>query len=162
MNAIDMLKLDHRLVEELFEAIEEADDADEREELFGELADALAVHAALEENIFYPACNSEETEDTLLEALQEHLQAKRLLADLLDMDPMNEVFMAKIEVLKEAIRHHVEEEEGEVMPAAQRLLGEDMLMALGNEMIVKRVELEMKGEPRMQIPSETEEAPALE
>src|SRR5512146_156734 len=162
MNAIDMLKQDHRLVEELFEAIEEADDATEREELFGELADALAVHAALEENIFYPACNSEETEDTLLEALQEHLQAKRLLADLLDMDPMNEVFMAKSSVLKEAIQHHVDEEEGEVMPAAQRLLGEDMLMALGNEMIVKRVELEMKGEPRLQIPSEIEEAPALE
>lgn len=162
MNAIDMLKQDHRLVEELFQAIEETDDASEREELFVELADALAVHAALEENIFYPACNSEETEDTLLEALQEHLQAKRLLADLLDMDPMNEVFMAKISVLKEAIRHHVEEEEGEVMPAARRLLGDDMLMALGNEMIVKRVELEMKGEPRMQIPSETEEAPALE
>ena len=162
MNAIDMLKQDHRLAEELFEAIEEADDASEREELFGELADALAVHAALEENIFYPACKSEETEETLLEALQEHLQAKRLLADLLDMDPMNEVFMAKISVLKQAIRRHVEEEEGEVMPQAQRLLGDDMLMALANEMMVRRVELEMNGEPRMQIPSETEEAPALE
>jgi len=65
-------------------------------------------------------------------------------------------------VLKEAIEHHVEEEESEVMPQARELLGDDMLMALGNEMIVKRVELEMKGQPRMQIPSETEEAPALE
>ena len=54
MNAIDMLKQDHRLVEELFEAIEDSQDATEREELFIELADALAVHAALEENIFYP------------------------------------------------------------------------------------------------------------
>ena len=162
MNAIDMLEQDHRLVEELFEAIEAADDAGEREELFGELADALALHAALEENIFYPACKSEDTEETLLEALQEHLQAKRLLADLLEMDPMNEVFMAKISVLKEEIRHHVAEEEGEVMPAARRLLGDDMLMALGNEMIVKRVELELQGEPRRQIPAETEEAPALE
>ena len=162
MNAIEMLQQDHRLVEELFEAIEEADDASEREELFVELADALALHADLEENIFYPACKSEDTEDTLLEALQEHLQAKRLLADLLDMDPMNEVFMAKISVLKEAIRHHVEEEEGELMPAARRLLGDDMLMALGNEMIVRRVELELKGEPRRQIPSQIEEAPALE
>jgi len=162
MNAIDMLKQDHRLVEELFEAIEESRDASEREELFIELADALAVHAALEENIFYPACKSEDSEDSLLEALQEHLQAKRLLADLLDMDAMNEVFMAKIKVLKEAIKHHVAEEENEIMPEARDLLGDDMLMALGNEMIVKRVELEMKGEPRLQIPSETEEAPALE
>jgi len=162
MNAIDMLKQDHRLVEELFAAIEESQDATEREELFIELADALAVHAALEENIFYPACKTEDSEDTLLEALQEHLQAKRLLADLLDMDPMNEVFMAKIKVLKEAIKHHVEEEEEEIMPEARDLLGDDMLLALGNEMIVKRVELEMKGEPRLQIPSETEEAPALE
>jgi hemerythrin superfamily protein len=162
MNAIDMLEQDHRMVEELFEAIEDAQDASEREQLFIELADALAVHSALEENIFYPACKSEDTEEELLESLQEHLQAKRLLADLLDMDPMDEVFMAKIAVLKEAILHHVEEEEGELMPEARRLLGEDMLLAIGNEMIIKRVELEMKGEPRMQIPSETEEAPALE
>ena len=48
------------------------------------------------------------------------------------------------------------------MPEARRLLGDDLLMAIGNEMIVKRVELEMKGEPRLQIPSETEEAPALD
>ena len=162
MNAIDMLVQDHRMVEELFDAIEGTQDATEREELFIELADALAVHSSLEEEIFYPACNSEDSEAALLEALQEHLQAKRLLADLLDMDPMNEVFMAKIKVLKEAIEHHVEEEESEVMPQARELLGDDMLMALGNEMIVKRVELEMKGQPRMQIPSETEEAPALE
>lgn len=162
MNAIDMLKQDHRMVEDLFEAIEESRDAGEREQLFTELADALAVHATLEEKIFYPACKSEDSEDVLLEALQEHLQAKRLLADLLDMDPMDEVFMAKIKVLKEAIEHHVEEEEQEVMPKARRLLGEDMLMAIGNQMIVMRVELEAKGEPRMQIPSETAEAPALE
>lgn len=162
MNAIDMLEADHRMVEELFDAIEAAQDVDEREQLFVELADALAVHAAIEENIFYPACNSEDTGDTLLEALEEHLQAKRLLADLLELDPMDDVFMAKIKVLKEAIRHHVEEEEDELMPRARRLLGEDMLMALGNEMIVKRVELEMKGDPRMEIPSQTAEAPALE
>ena len=162
MHAIDMLKQDHRMVEELFEAIEETDDATEREELFTELADALAVHAAMEENVFYPACKTEDTEERLLESLEEHLAAKRLLADLLDIDPMNEVFMAKIKVLKEVIRHHVEEEENEIMPQARELLGDDMLMALGNEMIVKRVELELKGEPRLQIPSETAEAPPLE
>ncbi len=162
MNAIDMLKQDHRVVEELFAEIEDAEDADVREQLFTELADALAVHAAIEEQIFYQACKTEDTEDALLEALQEHLQAKRLLADLLEMDPADDVFMAKIAVLKEAIEHHVKEEENEVMPQARRLLGEDMLMAIGNQMIIKRVEIESAGEPRMQIPAETEEAPALE
>ncbi|HEY1587720.1 MAG TPA: hemerythrin domain-containing protein [Polyangia bacterium] len=162
MNAIDMLKQDHRMVEQLFDEIEATNDATEREELFIELADALAVHSAIEENIFYPACKNEDTEETLLEALEEHLAAKRLLADLLDMDPMDEVFMAKINVLKESILRHVEEEEEEILPEARRLLGDDMLMALGNEMIVKRVELEMKGDPRMQIPSETGEAPRLD
>lgn len=162
MNAIEILQLDHRMVERLFEEIEEARDASLREELFIELADALAVHAAIEENIFYPACKDEDTEETLLEALEEHLAAKRLLADLLEMDPIDEVFMAKIAVLKESIRRHVAGEENEIMPAARRLLGDDMLMALGNEMIVKRVELEMKGEPRLQIPAETAEAPPLE
>ena len=120
------------------------------------------MHAAIEENIFYPACKDEDTEETLLEALEEHLAAKRLLADLLEMDPMDEVFMAKINVLKESILRHVEEEEAEILPEARRLLGDDMLMALGNEMIVKRVELEMKGDPRMQIPLETAEAPPLD
>lgn len=162
MNAIDMLMQEHRLVEELFEAIEATHDAGAREQMFTELADVLAVHSMLEENVFYPACKSEDTEGTLLEALQEHLQAKRLLADLLDMDPMDEVFMAKISVLKAAVLHHVDQEEREILPQARRLLGEDMLMAIGNEMIVRRVELEMKGEPRLQIPSQTEEAPALE
>jgi hemerythrin superfamily protein len=162
MNAIDMLKQDHRMVEELFDAIDQANAATEREQLFTELADALAVHAAIEENIFYPACKTEDSEETLLQALEEHLAAKRLLADLLEMDPMDEVFMAKISVLKETILRHVEEEEEEILPEARRLLGDDMLMALGNEMIVKRVELEMNGEPRMQIPSETAEAPPLE
>ncbi len=162
MNAIDMLQQDHRLVEELFGAIEDSRDAREREELFDELADALAVHADLEEHIFYPACRSEDTEAALLAALQEHLQAKRLLADLLDMDPMDEVFMAKMKVLKESILAHVRQEEGEIMPQARRLLGDDMLMALGNEMIVRRVELEMEGEPRLEIPSQVDEAPTLE
>ena len=162
MNAIDMLVQDHRMVEELFDAIEGTQDATEREELFIELADALAVHSSLEEEIFYPACNSEDSEAALLEALQEHLQAKRLLADLLDMDPMNEVFMAKIKVLRAAIEQHIDVEEGELMPDARELLGDDMLLALGNEMIVRRVELEMKGEPRRRIPAETTEAPALE
>jgi hemerythrin superfamily protein len=162
MNAIEMLVQDHRVVEELFDAIEATPDASEREELFIELADQLAVHTSLEESVFYPACKNEDTEDMLLRALQEHLQAKRLLADLLDMDPMNEVFMAKIRVLRAAIEQHMAEEEGEIMPDAMDLLGEDMLMALGNEMMVRRVELEMKGKPRLQIPSETTEAPALE
>jgi hemerythrin superfamily protein len=162
MDAIDMLIQDHRMVEELFDAIEETQDATEREELFVELADALAVHASLEEDIFYPACKSEDSEALLLTALQEHLQAKRLLADLLDMDPMNEVFMAKIKVLRTAIEQHMAAEEGELMPDARDLLGEDMLLALGNEMIVRRVELEMRGEPRLRIPAETTEAPALE
>ncbi|HEX9100953.1 MAG TPA: hemerythrin domain-containing protein, partial [Polyangia bacterium] len=101
MNAIDMLEEDHRMVEELFEAIEATRDLGERAELFGELADALAVHAALEEDIFYPACRSEDTEEALLESLEEHLQAKRLLADLLELEPSDAVFMAKISVLKD-------------------------------------------------------------
>ena len=162
MNAIDMLEQDHRLIEELFDAIEATPDASEREDLFVELADALAVHASLEEGIFYPACKSEDTEDVLLRSLQEHLQAKRLIADLLDMDPMNEVFMAKIKVLRAAVEQHMAAEEGELLPDARELLGDDMLMALGNEMIVRRVELEMEGEPRRRIPSETAEAPALD
>ncbi len=160
MHAIDMLEQDHRIVEELFDEIEDAADARVREQLFAELADALAVHMALEEQNFYPACRTDATEDTLLESLQEHLQAKRLLADLIDMDASDEGFMAKIDVLEEEIRAHIREEERVLFPLAKRLLGDEMLLAIGNTMIVRRVELESEGEACLQIAEETEEAPA--
>ena len=116
MDAITLLKQQHREVEELFEQFEKAcesdQDEDVRMELFTRIADNLAAHCAIEEKIFYPSVYVDDTQDKLREAVEEHLSAKRVIADLLDMSPMDAQFKAKMSVLKEEILHHVEEEEG--------------------------------------------------
>ncbi len=122
MNAIDLIKEQHDEVEELFEQLEDAD-GDEKQELFNRIGDALAVHCAIEEQHFYPAVRASRTEDILLESLEEHLQVKRLLADLLDLDVDDETFDAKCQVLQEEVEHHVEEEETELLPKVQKLFG---------------------------------------
>ena len=93
MNAIELLEQQHKQVKKLFEEIEEAESG-EKEELFDEVADALAVHAAIEEQHFYPATKDARTEELLHEAVEEHLAAKRIIADLLEMDPEDPQFDA--------------------------------------------------------------------
>ena len=86
MNAIDLLESQHREVAKLFPRIEKAASPAAKEALFAEIADKLAVHAAIEEHHFYPAVKAKRTEDILLEALEEHLGIKRVLADLLETE----------------------------------------------------------------------------
>jgi hemerythrin-like domain-containing protein len=157
MSAIDMLEAQHREVEDLFEQIEEASGA-EKKELFEELADKLAVHAAIEEQHFYPAVKSDDTQDLLLEASEEHLSVKRLLADLMTLEPSDETFDAKITVLQEQIEHHVKEEEEELFAKARKLLDKEELDALEQEMTATQEELLEGGSPREAVPSQTDEA----
>jgi hemerythrin-like domain-containing protein len=155
-DAIDLLMGQHRMVERLFEQIEEADDGDTKEQLFVQLADSLAMHSKIEEVHFYPACKSDQTEEQLREAAEEHLAVKRVLADMLEMDVEDEEFDAKCSVLQEMIEHHVEEEEGELFPRARKMLSEEELLGLAAEMSALQAELE-KQEPRLAVPSETDE-----
>ena len=160
MDAIKLLKLQHREVEALFEEFENAGERahKKREELCREISDALAVHAAIEEKIFYPATKDARTEDMLREAVEEHLSAKRIIADLTAATDDDEQFEAKMNVLKEQIEHHVEEEEKELFPKAQKLLDSERLQALGDEMERMVEELTAGGEPRMSVPKETDHA----
>ena len=160
MNAIEMLESQHREVDELFEQISETEDDDEVEQLFVQLADKLAIHAKIEEMHFYPAVKAARTEDILLEALEEHLTVKRALADLLDMDPSDETFDAKIKVLQELVEHHVEEEENDLFPKVRKILSADQLVAIAQEMMSTMAELEGT-DPRLAVPAETAEAPRL-
>jgi hemerythrin superfamily protein len=158
MSAIDMLEADHREVEELFETFESAKSARQQRAVFEKIADKLAVHSAIEEQHFYPAAKSDDTEDLLLEAAEEHLAAKRLIADLLRLPEDDETFAAKVAVLKEQIEHHVEEEEGELFPQVRDLLDDETLDALEQEMTATKEELLAKGNPRDAVPGETGEA----
>jgi len=162
IDALELLTEQHDEVMDLFEQIENTDDSEQKAELFRELADKLAAHATMEEKIFYPSVMSEETQDLLLESTEEHLAAKRVLADLLALDADDDRFDAKLTVLKEHVRHHAkDEEEGELFPMLRRQLSADERAGLGNEMLAF-FELLLEREPRMNVPAETAEAAPLE
>jgi hypothetical protein len=118
MNAIDLLKQQHRDVEDLFEEFEGAGEGAKktRERLCREISDQLAIHAEIEEKLFYPESKQEATEELLRESVEEHLQMKRMIADLLEGGTEDEQFVAKMTVLKEEVEHHVKEEEEDLFP----------------------------------------------
>jgi hemerythrin superfamily protein len=157
MNAIELLEAQHEEVKTLFKKLEKAED-DAKQELFDQLADALAVHAAIEEKHFYPATVSARTEDLLHEAVEEHLSIKRLIADLLELTASDVQFDAKINVLQEQVEHHVKEEEDELFPKVKKLLSKEELEDLGVIMEDLAEELEESGAPRAAVPGETGEA----
>ena len=158
MNAIDLLAQQHREVKALFARYEKASSVDAKRRLFEQIADDLAVHAAIEEKHFYPATKSARTDELLQEAVEEHLQAKRLIADLLEMEVDDAQFDAKMGVLKEEIEHHVAEEEEELFPQVRKLLADDELEDLGTVMEDLADEIKEDGAPRAQVPAETGEA----
>ena len=153
MTAVELLSSQHREVEKLFKEIESAENPEDKEALFEDLADKLAIHAKIEEEFFYPAVQEKKTEDMVLEAFVEHTSIKRLLADLLEADASEATFDAQIKVLKEQIEHHVEEEEGELFPAAKKVLSQDEMAAIAQEMMAVQADLE-DAEPRNDIPDE--------
>ena len=87
MEATKLLEQQHEEVKELFKQYEAAEEDAEKQELFDQIADDFAAHGEIEEKIFYPAVYVGELKDQLREAVEEHLAAKRVVADLLVMDP---------------------------------------------------------------------------
>ncbi|NTX04800.1 MULTISPECIES: hemerythrin domain-containing protein [Myxococcus] len=162
MNALDLLKQQHAEVKKLFTQYGKLPDhADaKRRELFEMIADRLSAHTTIEEQYFYPASKANDTEDLLREAVEEHLSAKRIIADLMEMEPHDEDFDAKMKVLQEQIEHHVEEEEGDLFKKVRKLVSKEQLEDLGLQMEEEFDEL-MEGEPRRQVPSETDKAAPL-
>lgn len=140
MNAIELLKHDHREVEEYFEQYEDLEDDAEKAEFSAKICQALKVHAQIEEEIFYPAAReATRDEDLLDEALVEHAGAKRLIEEIESMEVGDDLYDAKIRVLGEQIKHHVKEEEEELFPEAER---SDMdLKAVGKDLEVRKMEL---------------------
>lgn len=136
MNAIDLIKQDHRHVEGLFERFEQSNDEDGKRELVEEMIHELSIHAAIEEEVFYPSVREAlPTGDQLVqESLHEHQEAKQLLSDLDGMDADDPNFDAKVTDLIQDVRHHVEEEENEILPGLQQRLDAQLLEDMGNEL----------------------------
>ena len=159
MDAIELLTEQHEEVSKLFKRFEKLDDGAEaeRRELFIMIADRLSAHATIEEQFFYPSIKTDKTEDIVREAVEEHLGVKRIIADLLEMEPSDEQFAAKMKVLQENVEHHVEEEEDELFKMVRKVLDKDQRFALGVQMKAEFEEL-MQGEPRNEVPMQTDEA----
>jgi hemerythrin superfamily protein len=158
MNAIDLLKKQHREVEELFEQFEGAGEKAERtkERLCREISDQLAVHAEIEEKLFYPEAKQENTEELLRESVEEHLAMKRILADLIEKGTDDDQFEARMKVLQEQVEHHVEEEEKELFPKVRKSCSKEELEDLGTRMEAMAEELKEEGEPSKGIPGQTD------
>jgi len=161
LDAVTFLTAQHRDMEDLLTRVADAEDEAAKKNLFMQAADQLTVHIKAEEEIFYPAVHRARTEDDLLESLEEHLSLKRLLADLIDMDPAEKSFEAKFKVLKEQTEHHHREEEEHLFPAVLKLLDQAQRIALGDEMRVRQASLTRLGEPREAVTDETGAAAAL-
>lgn len=159
MNAIELLKQQHKEVLRLMNELKNEQDSAQKQELFDQCADTLALHLLLEEQSFYPAVNSDETEDMLLEAVEEHLAAKRVLADMIDSDVDDKSFPAKLEVLQVTVQHHINEEEQHMFPQLQKSLSSQKLSSLGDELEEAQQDLLGQGDIKSQIPDQTD-APA--
>jgi hemerythrin superfamily protein len=141
-DAVALLKEDHRTVEDLFAQFEKASGDGRKQKIAMQICTELSVHAQIEEEIFYPACEGKVEEDLIKEAYVEHDGAKVLIAQIMTGEPSDEFYDAKVTVLQEQIEHHVEEEEKrlEGMFSQARKAGLDM-DALGMQLATRKEEL---------------------
>ena len=148
MNAIELLKDDHKTLRKLLGDLGETTKRAEkkRTELLARVAKEIEVHSKIEEEIFYPAfkvaAGEGDDEAMYFEALEEHHAAGDLvLPDLLATDVTSDKFSGRAKVLREMIEHHAGEEEKEMFPRARELLGSELLRELGQRMAVRKAEL---------------------
>ena len=142
-DAIALLKQDHREVEDLFAQFEKASGDGRKQKLAEQICLELSVHAKIEEEIFYPACEGKVDEDLLKESYVEHDGAKVLITEIIAGGPQaDEYYDSKVKVLQEEIEHHVQEEEKrlEGLFAQARKAGLDMDV-LGEQLAVRKQEL---------------------
>lgn len=153
MDAITLLKQDHQTVEQLFKRYEQTGTRAyvQKRRIVDLIIEELAVHAAIEEQVFYPVARATvaDTEDIVLESLEEHHVVKWLLSELADMDPAHERFNAKVTVLIENVRHHVKEEERDFFPKVREHLGRNELAELGDALADAKKLAPTRPHPRM-------------
>ena len=143
-DAINFLKSQHKEVKTLFKAFEKLckksectpEEMQQKGDLRTQICDKLTMHAALEEQIFYPSVREclEDDVDIVLESLEEHRVVKWMITELKSVRPEDERFEARMTVLQERVEHHVQEEEDELFPQVRDLLGRKQLREIGSAM----------------------------
>jgi hypothetical protein len=144
-DAVEMLKHDHAQVKDLFRQYEATGDRayQKKQRIAEEVFTELEVHTTLEEELFYPAMKrktDQDGKDLVAEAVEEHHVVTTLMKELKGLDPKDERYDAKFKVLMENVEHHIEEEEGEMFPEAEEVLG-DRLERLGTQMQARKQQL---------------------
>lgn len=137
---VQIIKKDHKTVEGLFKEYEGLGDGAvaTKRKVVDQIIEELTIHAEMEEQLCYPTFKEvfdKEDDKMVEEAYVEHAGAKKLLSDLISLQPEQPEFDASVKVLMEQIRHHVEEEETELLPTVEKEAPEEALEAMGNEMI---------------------------
>lgn len=145
IDAIEMLKTDHKQVKALFKEFEEIHQDEENDGrksgIVKQICAALTIHAQIEEEIFYPAVREAIDDDDLMdEAEVEHAEAKALITQLEAMDAEDDYYDAKVTVLGEQVDHHITEEEKEMFPQVKKAKMDTL--ALGEIMLKRKEELE--------------------
>ncbi len=133
MSAIELLKQQHREVDELFQRIKSTT-GDERIALLGKVAEALTIHAALEEQYFYPFARQQGVDGLIDESFQDHAEVKQLLSDILQMkqtDPGLEGLCLRLERM---VTEHVSQEESALFPKVQSLANEEDIDSMREDM----------------------------
>jgi len=140
MDAIQMIRDDHRRVQTLFRDFEEASDAQTKKAIFDNIYIELDVHTTLEEEIFYPSVQRQGERETVRHAEEEHGLVKELLNEMVKLDAKDSSFESKFHVLKDNVQDHVAEEEAEMLPKAAEA-GMSRLIQLGERMERRKEQL---------------------
>jgi hypothetical protein len=160
VDAIDFLLHQHDAIEEHLATALRSNGTDRRV-AFEKAADLLLAHMTVEEEIFFPAVRAEKTEKKLYENLEEHLSLKRLVVDMLSLDPDDNVFEAKLRVVSEQSDHHHDEEEKDLFPVVRKQVALARREELGRAMVSREAALMAEGAPRRLACGHTNEAPRL-
>ncbi|MDQ4005096.1 MAG: hemerythrin domain-containing protein [Actinomycetota bacterium] len=134
MDAITLLKEDHRTVDSLFRRYESGLQGEDKRQVVEEIIRELSIHAAIEEQVLYPAMRRAfpKGEDMAEEGIEEHAEVKETLSDLDGMDPSDPGFDPKVRSLIGDVRHHVEEEEEEMFPKLAGAMSSERLDEMGS------------------------------
>lgn len=134
----DLLKQDHKDVKKLFKQI--VDHNRYQNEVFIQIKNALSIHIAGEEKVFYNRlADNAETRQLVLSAFEEHDVGRKVISDI-DNSTEDDVKLAKVKVLSEAISEHIKQEEGDLFKKAKKVLSDDEGREIGRQFINEKMQ----------------------
>jgi hemerythrin superfamily protein len=133
VSAIELLKQQHREVDDLFQRIK-ASAGDERISLLGKVAEALTIHAALEEQFFYPFAREQGVDGIIDESFKDHAEVKQLISEILQVKQTDPRLGELCGRLERMVTEHVSHEESTLMPKVEAVANTDDLVSMRDDM----------------------------